>query len=405
MTMASDKKYHNDGPSAADKGLERFTELMIEKIQTLQGDWKKPWFTPGATQPPQNLSGRHYNGGNSLMLMMQAEKMGYEIPVWATFDRITGLNFVKDKNGNVFYARDKNNNKLPQVSVNKGEKSFPVFLTTFTVVNPETKERIPYDDYRLLLKEDQAKFKVYPKLQVYNVFNIAAQTNLELTRPELYEKLKAQAAGQMQQQGDLKSHPAIDLMIDEILFFCPINQVKGDKAYYSPANDHIVVPKREQFVDGEAFATNTLHECAHATGADSRLDRHLGGHPFGSPEYAREELVAELSAAVISSQYGLSKHIKSDSAQYLKSWLGSLQQGPEFLKTVLGDVRRSSGMITQRLESIQEEMAKGEEADYGKFRSATVVSQHAVSDPQAQAAKEVEPVEQEEEQHHFGRSR
>ena len=405
MTMASDKKYHNDGPSAADKALERFTELMIDKIQTLQGDWKKPWFTPGATQPPQNLSGRHYNGGNSLMLMMQAEKMGYEIPVWATFDRITGLNFVKDKNGNVFYARDKNNNKLPQVSVNKGEKSFPVFLTTFTVVNPETKERIPYDDYRLLLKEDQAKYKVYPKLQVYNVFNIAAQTNLELTRPELYEKLKAQAAGQMQQQGDLKSHPAIDLMIDENLFFCPINQVKGDKAYYSPANDHIVVPKREQFVDGEAFATNTLHECAHATGADSRLDRHLGGHPFGSPEYAREELVAELSAAVISSQYGLSKHIKSDSAQYLKSWLGSLQQGPEFLKTVLGDVRRSSGMITQRLESIQEEMAKGEEADYGKFRSATVVSQHAVSDPQAQAAKEVEPVEQEEEQHHFGRSR
>ena len=399
----ADKKFHNDGPSAADKALERFTELMIEKIQTLQGDWKKPWFTPGATQPPQNLSGRHYNGGNSLMLMMQAEKMGYEIPVWATFDRINGLNFVKDKNGNVFYARDKNNNKLPQVSVNKGEKSFPVFLTTFTVVNPETKERIPYDDYRLLSKEDQAKYKVYPKLQVYNVFNIAAQTNLELTRPELYEKLKAQAAGQIQQQGDLKSHPAIDLMIDENLFFCPINQVKGDKAYYSPVNDHIVVPKREQFVDGEAFATNTLHECAHATGADSRLDRHLGGHPFGSPEYAREELVAELSAAVISSQYGLSKHIKSDSAQYLKSWLGSLQQGPEFLKTVLGDVRRSSGMITQRLESIQQEMDKGEEADYSRFRPATIAKQQSVLEPQAQAAKEAEPVEQE--TRHVGWSR
>ena len=403
MTMASDKKYHNDGPSAADKALERFTELMIEKIQTLQGDWKKPWFTPGVTQPPQNLSGRHYNGGNSLMLMMQAEKMGYEIPVWATFDRITGLNFVKDKNGNVFYARDKNNNKLPQVSVNKGEKSFPVFLTTFTVVNPETKERIPYDDYRLLSKEDQAKYKVYPKLQVYNVFNIAAQTNLELTRPELYEKIKSQAAGQIQQQGDLKSHPAIDQMIDENLFFCPINQVKGDKAYYSPANDHIVVPKREQFVDGEAFATNTLHECAHATGADSRLDRHLGGHPFGSPEYAREELVAELSAAVISSQYGMSKHIKSDSAQYLKSWLGSLQQGPEYLKSVLGDVKRSSGMIIQRLESIQQEMDKGEKADYTQFRSAVAEKGQSMSEPQAQAAKEIEQVEEQE--HHYGRSR
>ena len=401
----ADKKYNNDGPSAADKALERFTELMIDKIQTLQGDWKKPWFTPGVTQPPQNLSGRHYNGGNSLMLMLQAEKMGYDIPVWGTFDRITNLNYVKDKNGNVFQARDKQGNKLPMVTVNKGEKSFPVFLTTFTVVNPETKERIPYDDYRNLSREEQSKYKVYPKLQVYNVFNVAAQTNLEVTRPEMYEKLKAQAAGQIQQQGDLKSHPAIDLMIDENLFFCPINQVKGDKAYYSPANDHIVVPKREQFVDGEAFATNTLHECAHATGADSRLDRHLGGHSFGSPEYAREELIAELSAAVISSQYGMSKHIKSDSAQYLKSWLGSLQQGPEYLKSVLGDVRRSSGMIIQRLESIQQEMDRGEEADYGKFRSVKADGNQSAQEHQAQAAKEARPVEQEEVHHYHGRSR
>ena len=396
----ADKKYNNDGPSATDKALERFTELMIEKIQTLQGDWKKPWFTPGATQPPQNLSGRHYNGGNSLMLMLQAEKMGYDIPVWGTFDRITNLNYIKDKNGNVFQARDKHGNKLPMVTVNKGEKSFPVFLTTFTVVNPETKERIPYDDYRNLSKEDQAKYKVYPKLQVFNVFNVAAQTNLELTRPEMYEKLKAQAAGQVQ-QCDLKSHPAIDLMIDENLFFCPINQVKGDKAYYSPANDHIVVPKREQFVDGEAFATNTLHECAHATGADSRLARHLGGNPFGSPEYAREELIAELSAAVISSQYGMSKHIKSDSAQYLKSWLGSLQQGPEYLKSLLGDVRRSSGLITQRLEAIQLEMVRGEEADYSRFRPDSKVNHPFLQKPFAQATNNAEPEEQDEKRDNY----
>ncbi len=395
--MATDKKYHSDGPSAADKALERFAQLMIDKIETLQGDWKKPWFTPGTTQPPQNLSGRHYNGGNSLMLMLQAEKMGYEIPVWGTFDRITNLNYVKDKQGNVFAARDKNGNKLPQVSVNKGEKSFPVFLTTFTVVNPQTKEKIPYDDFRQLSKEDQAKYKVYPKLQVYNVFNVAAQTNLALARPELYEKLKALAAGQMQQQGDLKSHPVIDMMIDENLFLCPINQIKGDKAYYSPSQDCIVVPTREQFIDGEAFATNTLHECAHATGADSRLDRKLGENPFGSPGYAKEELIAELSAAVIASQHGMSKHIKNDSAQYLKSWLGSLKEGPEFLKTVLGDVKRSTGMINQRLEAIQVEMDKGENADYSVFRSS--VSNHADVHLSA-ASKSVE-----EEQQVFHRSR
>ena len=398
--MASDKKYNADGPSATDKALERFAELMISKIETLQGDWKKPWFTPGASQPPRNLSGRHYNGGNSLMLMLQAEKMGYDIPVWGTFDRITGLNYNKDKNGNVLLARDKNGNKLPQVSVNKGEKSFPVFLTCFTVINQETKEKIPYDDYRNLSKEEQAKYKVYPKLQVYNVFNVAAQTNLALTRPEMYEKLKAEAAGLIHNQGDLKSHPAIDKMIDDNLFLCPIKQERGDRAYYSPSKDEIVVPTREQFIDGEAFATNTLHECAHATGAETRLNRPDLGHPFGSEPYGREELTAELSAAVIASQYGLSKHVKDDSAKYLKSWLGSLREGPEFLKTILSNVRRCSTMITQRIEAIQQEMAKGEKADYSQFRAGGISRVNDTSGVAVQAAKQVE-----EEDRHFGRSR
>ena len=366
--MATDKKYHSDGPSAADRALERFTELMIEKIQSIQGNWKKPWFMPGSTLPPQNLSGRHYNGGNSLMLMLQAEKMGYDIPVWGTFDRITNLNTVKDKHGNVFYERDENGFKKPQVTVNKGEKSFPVFLTTFTVVDPKTKEKIPYDDYRNLSKEEQAKYKVYPKLQVFNVFNVAGQTNISETRPELYEKLKSMATSQIEHQGDLKSNPAIDKMIDDNLFFCPIKQVKGDNAYYSPARDEIVVPTREQFVDGEAFATNTLHECAHATGAKSRLDRIQPGQTFGSPEYAKEELTAELSAALIASQHGLTKHVKSDSAAYLKSWLGSLKQGPDFLKTVLADVKHCTSMINQRLDAIQIELDKGENADYSLFK-------------------------------------
>ncbi|MBR6863879.1 MAG: DUF1738 domain-containing protein [Bacteroidales bacterium] len=397
--MASDRKYNNDGPSAADKALEKFTELMIEKIQTLQGDWKKPWFTPGVTQPPRNLSGRHYNGGNSLMLMLQAEKMGYDIPVWGTFDRITGLNYNRDRQGNVLLARDSFGNKLPQVSVNKGEKSFPVFLTTFTVVNQETKEKIPYDDYRNLSREEQAKYKVFPKLQVFNVFNVAAQTNLEMTRPELFEKLKAEAAGQIQHQGDLKSHPAIDMMIDENLFFCPINQVKGDRAYYSPSRDEIVVPTREQFIDGEAFATNTLHECAHATGAESRLNRPDLGHPFGSEPYGREELTAELSAAVVASQYGLSKHVKDDSAKYLKSWLSSLHETPDFLKTVLANVRRCSTLITQRIEAISAEMEKGEKADYSQFRTKTGLGQPESQESQVQAAKAME------EERHIGRSR
>ena len=90
------------------------------------------------------------------------------------------------------------------------------------------------------------------------------------------------------------SFPAVDHMIAENKWICPIKPQYGDNAYYSPAKDEIVIPTREQFVDGEAFATNTLHECAHATGAESRLNRDMK-HPFGSPEYAKEELKKQLN--------------------------------------------------------------------------------------------------------------
>lgn len=337
------------------------------------------------------------------MLMMQAEKMGYEIPVWGTFDRILSMNWKKDSGGDRFPAMDQYGNELPRVAVNKGEKSFPVFLTTFTVVNPDTKEKIPYDDYKQLSREEQAKYNVYPKLQVFNVFNVAAQTNIKEARPELYEKLKAEVTGpEERQEGDLKSHPAIDKMIDDNLFYCPIKQIKGDEAYYSISKDEIVVPKREQFIDGEAFASNTLHECAHATGATSRLDR-LKPSAFGSAEYAKEELTAELSAAVVASQYGLTKHVKNDSAAYLKSWLSSLQESPDFLKTVLANVKRCSSMLNQRIEAIQLEMDKGEKADFSQFRDHGNGKSEAISPTPEIEDKAAKVAEEERQSYHRSR--
>ena len=111
------------------------------------------------------------------------------------------------------------------------------------------------------------------------------------------------------------------------------------------------------------------------------------------------ELTAELSAALIASQHGLTKHVKNDSAAYLKSWLGSLQQSPEFLKTVLADVKHCTSLINQRLDAIQMELDKGEKADYSQFKPvhATGVSQAA----EAYAAKDA----QEDENQSFHRSR
>ena len=355
--MSTSKQNNAGGASAEDRALELFGDLMIEKIQNIQQDWKKPWFTPQSAQLPQNLSGRQYNGFNSIVLMMQQEKHGWQTSRYATFDRISAMNYQKDKEGGRVHVVDKDGNKLPLVSVNKGEKSTPVMLTTFTCVNSETKEKIKYDDYRQLSEDERAKYNVYPKLQVYNVFNLD-QTNLKEARPEMYQKFLDETDGQKFQSSEgMKDFPAIDAMIAKDLYVCPIKPTFGDDAYYSISKDEIVVPEKKQFTDGEAFYSNLLHEMSHASGSESRLNR-LRPASFGSAEYSREELVAELTAALVSSQHGMTKGIKADSVAYLKSWLDQLHKKPDFIKTVLLDVKKSSSFINQRIDAVQMKLKK-----------------------------------------------
>ena len=126
----------------------------------------------------------------SSLLALECEKRGYELPVFCTFDAALSLNYSKKKDGSRQPLLDENGEKLSLVSVQKGERSFPVFITTFTVVDKETKEKIKYEDYRRLSDEDKQRYSVYPKMNVYNVFNVD-QTNLREARPELYEKIRS----------------------------------------------------------------------------------------------------------------------------------------------------------------------------------------------------------------------
>jgi len=349
--MGYKKKFNTDGPSAEDRALDRFAELMIEKINNLESDWKKPWFTEGSMRWPRNLSGRDYNGMNALMLMFHAEKQGYKLPVYCTFDRVIGLNYQKDKQGNRAPLKDENGELLPQVSVQKGEKSFPVFITTFTVVDKDTKAKIKYDDYKRLSDEEKKHYTVYPKMQVYSVFNVD-QTNMKEARPELYAKIENEnQLVKPELDGENFSFPVADTLIEENGWVCPIQLQHQDNAYYSISKDLIVLPEKAQFVDGESFYGTLFHEMTHSTGSENRLNR-IKPSPFGSPGYAREELVAELGSALVAQRYGISKNVKEESAAYLKSWLSSLKESPDFIKTTLFDVKRASAMIIEQFDKI-----------------------------------------------------
>ena len=353
--MAYQKRHYNtDGQSAESRALDKCAELMIEKIKAIKSDWHKPWFTEGSMKWPKNLSGREYNGMNALGLMLHCEKNGYKIPVFCTFNRVNGLNYSTDKEGAKKPLTDSNGERLPTVSVNKGEKAFPVMLTSFTVVHKETRQKLPYEDYKKLTDEQKKDYNVYPKLNVYQVFNID-QTNMREARPELYEKIVAENDITKQAALDKEkfSFPAMDEMIKHNLWFCPIKLIHQDKAYYSPSKDEIVLPEKTQFRNGESFYGTAFHEMVHSTGEESRLDRLKPGSFFGSAEYGREELVAELGAALVAARYGIVKNIKSDSAAYLKSWLDNLHESPDFIKTTLQDVKRASSMLGHRIDIVQ----------------------------------------------------
>jgi len=147
-------------------------------------------------------------------------------------------------------------------------------------------------------------------------------------------------------------------MIKDNGWYCPIKEVHGDNAYFSISRDEIVIPERQQFKDMESFQTNLFHEMTHSTGVEGRLNR-IVATQFGSSEYAAEELKAELTAAFVAANYGMVKGLKTDSAPYLKSWLDSLHESPNFLKTILLDVKRASSMLTQRIDGINNRIEQG----------------------------------------------
>lgn len=339
--------------------VDQFTENLLSKIEDFQGDWQKPWFSKNAMVKPQSIDGHIYQGSNMLFLALHTDRNKFAAPVYGTFARFDKFNKGEENKG------------LPRVSVNKGEKSAIISTPPVYVIrNKETGEKISLSDFKKLSEEEKKDY-FFRKFagKTDNVFNID-QTNLKEARPEIYKKFMdkvLQDEGKTNDVSQMIAFPPVDKMISDGLWVCPINPTKGDEAYYSISKDHIVVPLKEQFKDGEAFYTNLFHEMAHSTGAESRLGR-LKPATFGSASYAREELVAEITAAYVGLQNGLTKHLKEDTTAYVKNWHDTLKDGSLDTKKLIDDIYKAKDMVSTRIDEVDKEMKKGIEADYSRFR-------------------------------------
>ena len=102
-----------------------------------------------------------------------------------------------------------------------------LMLTTFTCIHKETKEKIKYDDFKKLSDDEKKMYNVYPKMQVFRVFNVA-QTNLQEARPELWSKLANGDAVKLDESEKMSFEP-MDVMIRDNRWICPIKPMHQDK--------------------------------------------------------------------------------------------------------------------------------------------------------------------------------
>ena len=194
--------------------------------------------------------------------------------------------------------------------IKKGEKAS---IVTFWKIQPVEQ-----------IQEDGTTETVnIPLLRYYNVFHISQVTGVEpLEKQELEEIEPIERAEQIKE--DYKQREQIE-----------IKEIVSNKAYYAPTGDYIQVPCRGQYTSANQFYQVLYHEMVHSTGHKNRLGRFTDSTPvaaFGSADYSKEELVAEIGSAMLLNQIGIdtTKTFKN-SVAYLQGWLKVLRDYNRFI--------------------------------------------------------------------------
>lgn len=335
-------------PSKVDAALQRFAEMLIKRMEEMQKDWHKGWIGGGSMFGlPQNISGRTYEGSNAFLLFLHTAENGYKAPVYMTYGQL-------HKEG---------------AHVLKGEKAVPVFKWGFSIKDKDGK-KVTEEEFHNMTDDEKKECNRRPFLKIYPEFNID-QTNMSEVNKEKYDAVVSQF-----RKTDVPTitdgmyvNKAIDRMMEKQEWVCKIQYDKEEKgAYYNPAKDIVVLPTKAQFrihpddpeecfKDGQEYYGTALHEMAHSTGHPSRLDR-LKPAAFGSPEYAKEELVAELTSAMVGNTLGFDRRISDNNVAYLQNWTSALRKEPKFIVSVMADVNKASRIIIENID--KQRIALGE---------------------------------------------
>ena len=305
----------------------KVAEGLIEQLKQGTAPWQKPW-QPGQQFMPYNpTTGKDYRGGNVLWLMAQ----GHSDPRWMTYRQAT----------------------TEGAQVRKGEHGTQIEYWITRGSEPVTDDKgapVRGDDGKPLMRTVEYE---RPRVKTFTVFNgeqidglppPPTRTVAEWDRHQRAEAILTGSGARIEHQA-------------------------GNKAYYQPSTDKIVMPERGQFPAADGYYATAIHELGHWTGAPDRLDRDLA-HPFGSEGYAREELRAEIASLMLGTEIGLG-HDPSRHVAYVASWIKALENDPQEIFRAAADSEKITAMLRgfeqsqEQGEALTQEQSPEESAEAG----------------------------------------
>ena len=324
--------------------------------------WKQEWRTAGA--PRNGVTNTNYKGCNAFHLYLISLIKGYNDPRWVTMVQIM------DKKG-IYHPNEK-------WHLQAGSKAS--YVEYWFPYDRISKKGLTWEGYRQEVLSGRPGAEFYLRAVYTPVFNASLVEGI----PEI----------------QLAVNPNVeqDLIIDKLSVNMGVPIINGgDRAFYSPAKDEIHLPLKEAFDSTYAYNSTALHELAHSTGHFSRLNR-LHGAFFGSPDYAYEELIAEMSSCFMSTdvQSELTEEHIANHKAYVQSWVNQIREKPDVLVSAIKDAQAAANYMDWKAELITEQEYRklsGQTAEVGiEMIEAELTPDPIISTDLTEQADEPEPL-------------
>lgn len=331
--MGNNSETVENNNSAVDAKIEQaYLSLLKETLSAARLNWEKPWLRSVVNFNPQGFDGHLYTGSNHFFLSLMDHFMGYTTPIHITFPRAIseGISINKGEHGdpaikyNIYYLPDDEGRKMGMKYASE-------------------------EDYSKMPDEIKEHYYAVGKYIGFTVFNLD-QTNIREANPELFQKMLDRFTQKNGERDNTRRMAirALDDTIRQNTWICPIKEDSVGSAYWQSVNNYIRVPSIMDFKDDVSFYRTLIHEMIHSTSVlpkrelspyekkllesedcpkekrdqiEQKRNERLRTYDYSLlHDRAREEMVADLGAAMVMTQIGIDATFSPQNQAYLQTW-------------------------------------------------------------------------------------